>query len=164
MNREMKLLLVILAFIGLGYIWLTESQGQSFTTSKSMTASVGQLTAAGFTIDSHVWNMTNAVAGAFGATITSNAPQLLANGGITSVFCGSFIFINSSTSQTVNLFLDSGGTKTEAMVRAGHSVAIDGAPSTLYAQSSTNLYATCTNAVASCSNSSAQCSWAWADF
>jgi hypothetical protein len=88
----------------------------------------------------------------------------LQNGGVTSIFCGSFLFANASTSQTVTLFLDSGGTKTEAFVRAGHSVAIDGAPSTLYAQSSTNLYPTCTNATASCSNANALCSWAFVDY
>lgn len=116
-------------------------QAASFTVSKSLTGSSGSFTSAGFTDPPFNYSMTNNIVAGFSANIGTTTVQL-ANGGLTNQFCGSFICKNTALTQTVytlNLFLDSGGTKTVAVIQASHSVCIDGAPSSLWINSSTNF-------------------------
>jgi hypothetical protein len=135
-----------------------------FTVSKSMVGSNGSFSTAGFSIPAYVFTMTNSIVAGFSANVGTNITQL-SNGGITNTYCGGFIFANTSTTQTVNVYLDNLGSFTIASVGPTHSICIDGAKSTLYASALTNtFYTTCTNSTPSCTNYSALCSWAYTDF
>lgn len=109
----------------------------SFTVSKSMVGSSGSFNTAGFTESPYTWTMTNSIVAGFSANVTTTKVQL-ANGGLTNLFCGGFILRNNDTNWVVNLFLNSSGTQTQAVIQPGHSVCIDGAPASLWVNTQTN--------------------------
>lgn len=128
-----------------------------FTVSKSLLGSSGSFNTAGITLPAFTYPMSGTIVAGFSAPIPSNVTAL-ANGGITGKFCGSFLFVNTDTNVIVNLYGNSTGTQTQAVIQPSHSVCIDGAPSNLWASASGFVS---TNAVIS--NNTALCSWIWAD-
>lgn len=129
----------------------------SFTVEKSMVASSGSFTTAGFTDPSYTYGMSNNIVAGFSANITTGK-TVLSTGGITNIFTGSFIFKNCSADLVVNLYLNASATVTQAVLQPGHSVCIDGAVTGQWA--AVSAFAS-TNAVPT--NNTALCSWAWAD-
>lgn len=150
MKRYRFLFLYLFIQIGL-------THAANYTTSKSLIGSSGSFNTAGFTLTPYTFNMTGSVVAGFSMNVPTNITSLF-NGGITNPFCGSFILVNADTNAIVNLYLDSGATKTQAVVQPTHSVAIDGAPSRLWVALSGFAN---TNAVPS--NNVALISWAYAD-